>query len=426
MAQLFANAARSTLTASITAGSTQLQINPADQALFPVATGADWFKVALEDSSGNLEFMQVQRAVGQSLLTISARAAEDATKFPARAFVAGSLVELRMTAADLASSIAHPSIGTGAHSASAIAVTPVGAIASTNVQSALQELDSEKADLAATASALGGKVSLTGAETIAGVKTFSSSPMLPGNATTALEAVPKQQLDSFSGRNRVINGTFSVNQRAFAGGALTAGTYGHDRWKAGAGGATYTVSGETATITAGTLQQVIEGVNVPEGGTYTLSWAGTAQARVDGGSYAASPITVTGKTAATNTTVEFDTGTVSLVQYEAGGTATTFERRLFSVELAACLRYYEVSGHDSYYSGSVQTGGSYYATSSFKATKRIAAPTVVTTGGGATGFDASNPTVSSSSADGFTVTKGSNATNAGGFYIYTWTASAEL
>ena len=150
MAQLFANAARSTLTASITAGSTQLQINPADQALFPVATGADWFKVALEDSSGNLEFMQVQRAVGQSLLTISARATEDAAKFPARAFVAGSLVELRMTAADLASSIAHPSQGTGAHAATAVSVAPTGSVAATDVQAAIAELASEKQDKTGT------------------------------------------------------------------------------------------------------------------------------------------------------------------------------------------------------------------------------------------------------------------------------------
>ena len=146
MAQLFANAARSTLTASITSSSTQLQINPADQALFPVATGADWFKVALEDSSGNLEYMRVQRAVGQSLLTITERATEDATKFPARSFVAGSLVELRMTAADLASSIAHPSVGTGAHAATAISVTPAGGISASTVQAALQELDAEKLD----------------------------------------------------------------------------------------------------------------------------------------------------------------------------------------------------------------------------------------------------------------------------------------
>lgn len=150
MAQLFANAARSTLTASITSSSTQLQINPADQALFPVATGADWFKVALEDSSGNLEYMRVQRAVGQSLLTITERATEDGAKFPARAFVSGSLVELRMTAADLASSIAHPSVGTGAHAATAISVTPGGGISASTVQDALEELDTEKQSASGT------------------------------------------------------------------------------------------------------------------------------------------------------------------------------------------------------------------------------------------------------------------------------------
>ncbi len=150
MAQLFANAARSTLTASITSSSTQLQINPADQALFPVATGADWFKVALEDSSGNLEYMRVQRAVGQSLLTITERATEDASKFPARAFVPGSLVELRMTAADLASSIAHPSVSVGAHAATAISVTPEGGISASTVQDALEELDTEKQSASGT------------------------------------------------------------------------------------------------------------------------------------------------------------------------------------------------------------------------------------------------------------------------------------
>lgn len=189
MAQLFANAARSTLTASITSSSTQLQINPADQALFPVATGVDWFKVALEDSSGNLEYLRVQRAVGQSLLTITERATEDATKFPARSFVAGSLVELRMTAADLAASIAHPSVGTGAHAAAAISVTPAGGISAATVQAALQELDTEKANAADVTPALAGKASL-------GANTFTGAQTLPGNASNALEAVPKQQLDS--------------------------------------------------------------------------------------------------------------------------------------------------------------------------------------------------------------------------------------
>lgn len=52
---------------------------------------------------------------------------------------------------------------------------------------------------AATGTKLGTDVVVTsGAQTIAGVKTFSSSPVLPGNATTALQAIPKQQLDAFT------------------------------------------------------------------------------------------------------------------------------------------------------------------------------------------------------------------------------------
>lgn len=145
MAQLFANAARSTLTASITASATQLQINPADQGLFPVASGTDWFKVAVEDSSGNIEYIKVQRAVGSPLLAVMSggRAVEDSAKFPARSFNAGSLVELRMTAADLALSIAHPSVGTNAHAATAIAFTPVKTLAAANVQAAIEELLTE-------------------------------------------------------------------------------------------------------------------------------------------------------------------------------------------------------------------------------------------------------------------------------------------
>lgn len=145
MAQLFANAARTTLTASITAASTQLQINPADQGLFPVASGLDWFKVAIEDSSGNIEYIKVQRAVGASLLTVMSggRAVEDSARFPARSFSAGSLVELRMTAADLALTIAHPNINTNAHAASAIAFAPAKSLASTNLQAAIEELLTE-------------------------------------------------------------------------------------------------------------------------------------------------------------------------------------------------------------------------------------------------------------------------------------------
>lgn len=208
--------------------------------------------------------------------------------------------------------------------------------------------------------------------------TMTGPLVLNADASSSLHPVTKQQFDAqLVGKNRVINGTFALNQRAFAGGARSAGVYGHDRWKAGAGGGTYTVSGETATITVGTLQQVIEGVNVPEGGTYTLSWSGTAQARVDSGSYAASPITVTGKTAGSNITIEFGTGTVTKVQFEAGAIATNFERRLYSQELAASQRYYlAMTGRVINVAGVAGSSGQYSYAHMHLPVEMRAAPTV--------------------------------------------------
>lgn len=144
-------------------------------------------------------------------------------------------------------------------------------------------------------------------------------------------------------RNRIINGNFAINQRGVSGTVtLAAGAYGHDRWKAGAGGCTYTFATvenvTTLTITAGSLQHVIEGSNL-ETGTYTLSWSGTAQGKIGAGAYAASGVTgsVTG---GTNTTTEFGTGTLGKVQFESGSTATPFVFRDRASELAACQRYY--------------------------------------------------------------------------------------
>ena len=58
--------------------------------------------------------------------------------------------------------------------------------------------------------------------------------------------------------NLLINGNMQVNQRGFAGGTLAAGSYGFDRWKAGASGATLSVSGFTITLSAGAIIQAIE------------------------------------------------------------------------------------------------------------------------------------------------------------------------
>ncbi len=149
-------------------------------------------------------------------------------------------------------------------------------------------------------------------------------------------------------RNRIINANFAVNQRAYASGtALAAGSYAHDRWRAGASGCTYAFTtakpDTTITISAGTLLQVVEDANL-EGGTYMLSWTGTATARAyqgsASGSYAASPLVLTGVAAGTATTIEFSTGSLGRVQLEPGPVVTPFERRPVGAELALCQRYY--------------------------------------------------------------------------------------
>jgi hypothetical protein len=155
---------------------------------------------------------------------------------------------------------------------------------------------------------------------------------------------------SFGFKNRIIDGGFTINQRGYVSGtSLSSGSYGHDRWKGGASGGTYTFTqasagvNTTITITAGSIIQVIEGANLPEGGTYVLSWTGTAQGKIGAGSFGASGITGT-ITAGTNTNIEFNTGTCGNVQLEVGSTATSFDYRPYTTELALAQRYFWSSG----------------------------------------------------------------------------------
>jgi hypothetical protein len=251
-------------------------------------------------------------------------------------------------------------------------------------------------------------------------------------------------------RNALINPLFNINQRGVSGTVtLAAGAYGHDRWKAGAGGCTYTFSTAsnvtTLNISAGTLQQVIEGSNL-QSGTRTLSWAGTATARIDAGGYGASGLQGTA-VGGTNQTIEFGTGTVSLPQYEPGTKATVFEQRPYGMELALCQRYYEKSYGDGVAPGSASIGGAargiassgidFYASSAitFKVTKRVT-PTFnfwspptgnpnVFRDETAVG-DVGVPAALTNSTTGATLYNSSALLNAGRMYSVQWTASAEL
>jgi hypothetical protein len=193
---------------------------------------------------------------------------------------------------------------------------------------------------------------------------------------------------TFSFKNRLIDAGFIINQRGYTSGtSLSSGAYAHDRWKAGSSGCTYTFTQGslgvpiTLTITAGSLQQIIEGCNMAEGGGFVLSWTGTAQARINGGSYSASPLVVTGLTAGANCTVEFGTGTVSQPQLEKGSTATSFDYRPYGTELALCQRYCVVWKSTRAYAGAYigrigsSSSASFFAPGNFRA-----APTITSSG----------------------------------------------
>jgi len=162
------------------------------------------------------------------------------------------------------------------------------------------------------------------------------------------------------GTNLAINGDFQLNQRVFAGGALAAGAFGFDRWKADTGGANMTLSGYVVTLVSGTIAQVIEkalwgvasfastqftvSVDTPADGlTITL---GTATATIAAGS---------GRQSVTITTNPGDTGDIPVkiaknsgvgstnfgrVKVEVGSSATPWIARDTATELMLCQRYF--------------------------------------------------------------------------------------
>lgn len=174
---------------------------------------------------------------------------------------------------------------------------------------------------------------------------------------TALEAIALANL------NRIINGSFRVNQRAAASGAsLTNGQYFLDRWYNSSGvastAATWTgddVAGRTITLANNAafrgIAQKIEQTNIPAG-EYTLAHDGTAQCRAykSGGSapaFADGPVTFTSDGSG-DWVIEFTNApsgtarTVQNVRVLPGAKSYPFIGRLISEELALCQRYFYI------------------------------------------------------------------------------------
>lgn len=95
--------------------------------------------------------------------------------------------------------------------------------------------------------------------------------VLWANAASGRIAMPFTAL----AEDMLVNGSFAVNQRGFAGGALAAGKFGFDRWKAGTGGASVSAASGSVTLSEGSLVQTVEAAIWPEARTTVLTFSVT-------------------------------------------------------------------------------------------------------------------------------------------------------
>ena len=162
-----------------------------------------------------------------------------------------------------------------------------------------------------------------------------------------------------SGGNLLLNGDLQINQRGFVGGALAAGVYGFDRWKAGPAGATLTVAVYDLTLNAGALVQPVEpalwGLSSFAGLPLTLSVEGLSGGAlsVSVGSVSGSIATGVGRRSVTLTPAAGDTGVLSVslapagsavtlrrIKLEIGRRASAWVARPATLEELLCARYF--------------------------------------------------------------------------------------
>lgn len=160
--------------------------------------------------------------------------------------------------------------------------------------------------------------------------------------------------------NLLFNPLFRINQDGFAGGAVSAGTYAIDMWGAPTGtAANLTFANGVATIAVGKMRQIVENPGVALG-NITLHWEGTAQAQINGGAAASSPI-VYNHAAAANITIDFGVGTVSRPMLAVGNKPIPFRVPSPAVDRLNCYRTYYVNTDalDHYVPTALNSSGSW-------------------------------------------------------------------
>jgi hypothetical protein len=178
---------------------------------------------------------------------------------------------------------------------------------------------------------------------------------------TGLATFP-QGLSNLPRANLLINSSFRVNQRGFAGGTLAEGVYGFDRWKGGPGGCTLTRAADGTITLIGALDQVVDvahasalaGAADLAGAVLTLSvqdpsgplpvLIGTKAATIAAGSGRRSVSVALDETETGHVTVRLDPAAACSfrnVKLEIGSYATPWAGEPLDREEFLCRRYYQ-------------------------------------------------------------------------------------